>query len=118
RMHLDLLVVERERRIGVLEVEPLVDLARGLVNRVANLMQIDLRDDVERALGHGRRIAVAIIAGRGGCPSGQRERSVKSPAQPTEVRILPRPPNERRSVLQTEAPATQNSAEERLDRGF
>ncbi len=28
----------------------------------------------------------------GGCPSGQRERSVKPPAQPTEVRILPLPP--------------------------
>jgi hypothetical protein len=28
----------------------------------------------------------------GGCPSGQRERPVKSPAQPTEVRILLLPP--------------------------
>src|SRR3990170_4782801 len=28
----------------------------------------------------------------GGCPSGQRERSVKSPAKPTEVRILLLPP--------------------------
>src|SRR5438067_5300482 len=28
----------------------------------------------------------------GGCPSGQRERSVKSPAKPTQVRILLLPP--------------------------
>jgi hypothetical protein len=33
-------------------------------------------------------------ANPGGCPSGQRERSVKSPAKPTEVRILPLPPAE------------------------
>jgi hypothetical protein len=34
----------------------------------------------------------------GGCPSGQRERSVKPPAQPTEVRILPLPRTDRPST--------------------
>src|SRR2546430_2192221 len=92
-MPLDLLVLERRPGVGGLGVQTPVDLARGLIYRVANLLQVDLRDDVEGTLGHGRRITVAIIAGRGGCPSGQRERSVKSPAQPTEVRILPRPPS-------------------------
>ena len=37
----------------------------------------------------------------GGCPSGQRERSVKSPATPTEVRILPRPPTDRSTSERT-----------------
>src|SRR5207249_485710 len=41
----------------------------------------------------------------GGCPSGQRERSVKPPAQPTEVRILPLPPTDHCwGVLRTEGP--------------
>src|SRR4029450_8189651 len=35
---------------------------------------------------------IAILPPTGGCPSGQRERSVKSPAKPTEVRILLLPP--------------------------
>jgi len=38
------------------------------------------------------RTPVAILPRTGGCPSGQRERSVKSPAKPTEVRILLLPP--------------------------
>src|SRR5207342_2422376 len=46
------------------------------------------------------RMSVAILPRTGGCPSGQRERSVKSPAKPTEVRILLLPPQ---GVLGTEA---------------
>jgi hypothetical protein len=36
----------------------------------------------------------------GVCPSGQRERSVKPSAQPTEVRILPPPSKPQAPVLQ------------------
>src|SRR5206468_4623456 len=73
-----------DRGLGALEVEALGDLARGLVDRVADLLHVDFRDDVERelVLRHG---AVILRARPGGCPSGQRERSVKSPAMPTQV---------------------------------
>src|SRR6185436_10339644 len=49
----------------------------------------------------------------GGCPSGQRERSVKSPAMPTEVRILLLPLR----VFSKLRPLTsQNSTERGIDR--
>jgi hypothetical protein len=44
-------------------------------------------------------VGVSRLGGvQGGCPSGQRERPVKSPAQPTQVRILlpPSKPSDRR----------------------
>src|SRR3954466_11568295 len=57
RGHLDRLVLQLERGVRVLEVEALVDLAAGLVDRVADLLHVDLGDDVEAGLGgHGRRI--------------------------------------------------------------
>src|SRR5262249_45711543 len=58
RVHLDLVFGEAERRVGVLEVEALVDLAGRLVDGVADLLQIHLGHDVETGLCHGRRIAV------------------------------------------------------------
>jgi hypothetical protein len=47
-VHLDLVLSEAQRRVGVLEVEPLMDLARGLVDGVADLLQVHLGHDVER----------------------------------------------------------------------
>ena len=54
---------------------------------------------LELVLRHGGRIPPgegrSLSCGRpGGCPSGQRERAVKPPAKPTEVRILLLPPTE------------------------
>src|SRR5204863_791138 len=107
---------------GALEVEPGGDLARGLAERVVDLLAVDLADDVERGVGHecglrwflGRARAallfrvvadrptwVRLTPGRdgrntplAGCPSGQRELTVNQPATPTVVRIhyLPRTP--------------------------
>ena len=102
---LDQLVVLADAGPGVLEVEPLRDLAPSLVDGVRDLGHRDLGDDVEREvlLGHAAilpwrcRSSVAILPRTGGCPSGQRERSVKSPAKPTEVRILLLPGGARRS---------------------
>ena len=90
--------------LGPLEVEPRADLAPGLVERVGDLGHVDLGHDVEGELIFAMARMVAVCRGErasgagslscaspGGCPSGQRERSVKSPAKPTEVRILPLP---------------------------
>ena len=111
---LDQLVVLADRGAGVLEVEPLGDLAAAPGRRRSR----------PRASRPGRRCrtrsrpwpwpasyreldgaAVAILQRTtGGCPSGQRERSVKSPAKPTEVRILLLPPHHVGIVSITEAP--------------
>src|SRR5437899_5195447 len=43
---------------------------------------------------------------RSGCPSGQRERSVKPSAQPTKVRILHLPPPHHRSLSHVDPSAS------------
>ena len=52
---LDQVLVDGERGVGVLEVEARDDLAMRLVVGVADFLQVDFRDDVEResVLGHG-----------------------------------------------------------------
>jgi hypothetical protein len=59
---LDQLVVLADARSGVLEVEPLRDLAPGLVDGVRDLGHRDLGDDVEREvlLGHGGHPIVEV----------------------------------------------------------
>ena len=109
-------LAELDARVGSLEVEAGAGLAVGLVDGVADLLHVDLRDHVERGharhdsagarrvAGHARRErpTVATVAGEAGpvaiwsrlagrCPSGQREQTVNLPAQPTKVRILPGP---------------------------
>jgi hypothetical protein len=48
---------------GVLEVEPLADLALRLVDRVVDLLLVELADDVERRVGHELRFLPGL-----GCP--------------------------------------------------
>ena len=102
------------------------DLARCLVDGVADLLEVDLGHDVERGLlwPWRRRIALFVLCGGcvaiigrlwGGCPSGQRERSVKSPATPTEVRILPRP-TDRPINQRTNQPHPTDSSDRRSGR--
>lgn len=81
----------------------------GSRRRRAPKVQID-------TLGSGRRRGAGWASRRpsllcsvvlpGGCPSGQRERSVKSPATPTEVRILPLPRTHRPPPPTTHPPPT------------
>ena len=52
----ELVLPELDRRLGVLEVEPGRRLAVGLVDRVADLLQVDLGHDVEA--GHGSTIPI------------------------------------------------------------
>src|ERR1022692_3574192 len=99
----------RDGRPDAAEVEPGADLLGCLVQRVVDFFMIDLRDDVEGTVScHGSRVDArvltlragsailhdAVLAGRhtAGCPSGQRERSVKPSAQPTLVRTQHLPP--------------------------
>src|SRR5262249_8656428 len=42
------LVVERHRRVGALEVEARGELTTGLVDRLANLLQVDLGPHIDR----------------------------------------------------------------------
>ena len=117
RVQDELLVAELDGRVGALEVEPGPRLAVGLVDGVADLLHVDLGDDVEgrhgatilpgcgaprgrgmasparRARRPRRREVSSRLAGR--CPSGQREQTVNLPASPTKVRILPGPPTHR-----------------------
>ena len=51
----DLVVAELDRGAGVLEVEPVGDLAAGLVDGVADLLQVDLGHDVEGR--HGQTLS-------------------------------------------------------------
>ena len=101
--------------VGAAEVEPLRQLLLGLVERVVDLLPVDLADDVERRVRpwqiapvrvsvSGRRLRVrcraypfalpASVAPRhsGGTPGGLPERPMgadcKSVAKATEVRIL------------------------------
>ena len=92
-----------------LKSKRLATLALSLVDGVADLLLVDLGDDVEA--GHGQPgYPAAPLIGRsrcggvrcaaryahvtpGRCPSGQRELAVNQSAQPTEVRILPGPPS-------------------------
>ena len=87
-------------RVGVLEVEPRRGLAVGLVDRVADLLEVELGDDVEGR--HARIVDVAVETGPGcgravgsppgRCPSGQRDLAVNQTASPTGVQIPPGPP--------------------------
>src|SRR5918998_6719618 len=54
RHHEDSVAAPRDRRTDVLEVVALRDLLGGLVQRVVDLLAVDLADDVERRVGHGR----------------------------------------------------------------
>src|SRR5512145_767509 len=88
-----------DRRAGVLEVEPLADLALGLVDGVVDLLLVELADDVERRVGHELRFLPGRCDARfshqvgllysfvslslrltgvsmAGCPSGQWKRTV------------------------------------------
>src|SRR5207344_3383325 len=74
-----------DRASGVLEVVARGDLARGLVDRVANLLHVELGHDVERGHGFVSGVVVAWERGMGGLilyaapgryPSGQRGQAV------------------------------------------
>src|SRR5262249_50175969 len=62
-VELDRLVLELDRAVGSLEVESRRDLARRLIDSVAELLEIDLGDDVEAR--HGARTPRGRK--RGGC---------------------------------------------------
>src|SRR5215510_5579723 len=63
RAHLDaVLALPLDRRAGVLEVEPLRDLAGGLVERVVDLLPVDLAHDVERRVAGHRASPSALSA--------------------------------------------------------
>src|SRR5690606_33854219 len=53
RDHDDAVAAPRDRRADVAEVVALRDLLGGLVERVVDLLAVDLADDVERRVGHG-----------------------------------------------------------------
>src|SRR5205823_7144832 len=128
-----------DRRADAAEVEPGAYLLGRLVDRVVNLLAIELGDDVKGRLlcCHGskarrdkrepsrrtrhvlRSAAYAYPAYRAvsswailamppalrhtaGCPSGQRERSVKPSAQPTLVRTQHLPPPGKTAPLAAE----------------
>ena len=83
----ELVVAELDGRVGVLEVEAGGRLPVGLVDRVADLLHVDFRDDVKR--GHGVSVpappagpgwrAGLISPAAGRCPSGQRKQAVNLP---------------------------------------
>src|SRR5207245_2398664 len=60
RAHLDQIVIEGDRGVRSLEVEPSGNLANSLVDRVSNLLWVELRNDVEGelVLCHRRNLAV------------------------------------------------------------
>src|SRR5207247_1426126 len=81
RVELDRLFGELDAAPGVLEVEPGGDLALRLIHRVADLLHVELGDDVERGhenalLDRDRRPGTLRRLG-GRYPSGQRGQSVK-----------------------------------------
>ena len=90
--------------VGALEVVPGADLAAGLVDSVPDLLEVIVRDDVERRhdstlpTDPNRSNPVGVVRVGdyppgllGRCPSGQRERAVNPSALPSEVQILPGP---------------------------
>ena len=60
RVHRDDELVQLDRRVGVLEVEPVGDLPCGLVDRVANFLAVDFGDDIET--GHAARLSTVSPA--------------------------------------------------------
>ena len=66
-VQLDRALAERDRRVGALEVEPLGELAPGLVDGVADLLQVDLAHDVEGELVFGH--VAQLTLGRCGVAS-------------------------------------------------
>src|SRR6266508_7039109 len=80
------ILVHGHSRYRSLEVEPGLNLPDRLVEGVLHLVLVDFGDDVEGELvpGHAANLAdqgpMLSWLFAGGCPSGQRERSVKSPA--------------------------------------
>src|SRR5690606_30384447 len=114
RLHDHGLARPRDRGADVAEVVALRDLLRGLVERVVDLLPVDLAHDVERAVSHpwllssvpGRQHASAdpsqacypsirSCATPAGYPSGQRELTVNQPRNASGVRIPHPPPPER-----------------------
>ena len=94
---LDGLLLELDRRVGALEVEPLRDLARGLVDRVANLLHVELGDDVEAGHGSARSpvrsdFRTACYCTPGSVPKWPKGTGCKPVAQASGVRIPPGPP--------------------------
>ena len=98
-VELDLLVFQLDRAAGVLEVVARGDLARRLVDRVADLLHVELGHDVEG--GHGSSPGVGALGVRnwrpdtvrapGSVPEWPKGAGCKPAAQATLVRIQPGP---------------------------
>ena len=98
-VELDLLVLQLDGAAGVLEVVAGRDLARRLVDGVADLLHVELGHDVEGGHGDLRRVGTLeagnwrpdTVRGPGSVPEWPKGAVCKTAAQATLVRIQPGP---------------------------